>query len=456
MRVEDIRGKRFTVIGGARSGLAAALLLKAHRADVFLSELAPLEKLSEVRTELETREIQFEFGGHTSRVFDADALVLSPGVPSDAPIVREAEAKGRDLVSELEVASWFSRGPVVAITGTNGKTTATTLTGHLFSDAGIPSAVAGNIGTAFSEVVDEMPPGATAILEVSSFQLDHIRTFRPNVAVLLNITPDHLDRYEHSFEKYIASKCRIFENQSSGCVLVYNDDDPVTRTHVAARAALGLRLLPFSRQRRVTEGAYIEDGFVVTTLAGRTTEIIPAENVAIPGHHNLSNAMAATLVGQVMGISGTSIRATLEAFRGVEHRLESVRRVNGVHFVNDSKATNVEAVWYALQSFVSPIVLLLGGRDKGNDYSRLHDLVRDRCRAIIAIGESAEKVRGSFEHLVPVHMAITMGDAVNKCARYAHPGDTVLLSPACASFDWFEDYEHRGRVFKSLVSKLTM
>jgi len=452
--VEDIRGKRFTVIGGARSGLAVALLLKTHRADVFLSEVSPLEKMSEVRSELDVGGILYEFGGHTSRVFDAEALVLSPGVPSDAPVVREARAKGRELVSELEVASWFCEGPVVAITGTNGKTTVTTLTGRLFSDAGAPSAVAGNIGTAFSEVVDGMPPEATAIVEVSSFQLDHIRTFRPKVAVLLNITPDHLDRYEHSFEKYIASKCRIFENQSSGCVLVYNDDDPVTRTHVSSRATEGLRLLPFSRQRKVPEGAYIEDGCVMTTLGGRTTKVLPAENVAIPGYHNLSNAMAATLVGQVMGISGASIRTTLEAFRGVEHRLESVRTVNGVHYVNDSKATNVESVWYALQSFVSPIVLLLGGRDKGNDYSRLQDLVGDRCRAVIAIGESAEKVRESFEHLVPVHMATTMGDAVNKAARYAHPGDTVLLSPACASFDWFEDYEHRGRIFKSLVSKL--
>jgi UDP-N-acetylmuramoylalanine--D-glutamate ligase len=454
--VEDIRGKRFAVIGGARSGLAVAILLKAQGAEAFLSELAPAEKMAEVRSQLEAHGIPYEFGGHTSRVYNADGLVLSPGVPSDAAVVQEALRRDCWLVSELEVASWLCKGPVVAITGTNGKTTATTLTGRLFADAGVASVVAGNIGTAFSEVVDTMPQGGTAIVEVSSFQLDHIWGFRPKVAVLLNITPDHLDRYEHSFEKYVASKCRIFENQSSGDILIYNDDDETTRTNVQARAGAGVQLLPFSRDRKVAEGAYIEDGLMVTSLAGRTTEVLPAENVSIPGHHNLSNAMAATLVGQVMGISGTSIRATLESFRGVEHRLESVRRVGGVHYVNDSKATNVESVWYALQSFSSPIVLLLGGRDKGNDYSRLQSLVRDRCRAIVAIGESSEKVRGSFEHLVPVQMARTMEDAVNTSARYAHPGDTVLLSPACASFDWFDDYEHRGRVFKSLVLKLVV
>ena len=204
----------------------------------------------------------------------------------------------------------------------------------------------------------------------------------------------------------------------------------------------------------MSEGAYIKNGWLVTVLGGRTTEILPVENVALPGEHNLSNAMAATLAGQVMGISGSSVRVTLETFKGVEHRLESVRTFNGVHFVNDSKATNVDSVWFALRSFATPIVLLLGGRDKGNDYSRLQALVGERCRMIIAIGESAGKVRQSFEHIVPVHAATSMEDAVNEAARYAHPGDTVLLSPACASFDWFDNYEHRGRVFKSLVMKL--
>jgi UDP-N-acetylmuramoylalanine--D-glutamate ligase len=431
-----------------------AILLREQRAEVFLSELAPSEKMPGAREKLEAHEIPCEFGKHTSRVFDADVIVLSPGVPSDAAVVREALARSRVVVSELEVASWFLKGPLVAITGTNGKTTVTTLIGRLFADAGVDAAVAGNIGTAFSEVVGDMPSGGTAVVEVSSFQLDHIQEFRPTVAVLLNITPDHLDRYDNSFEKYAASKCRIFDNQGSGDVLIYNDDDEVTRTRVLEQAGAGIRLLPFGRERRLTEGAYIEDGRVVTSMKGRTTEILPAENVAIPGYHNLLNAMAATLVGQVSGISETSIRSTLETFQGVEHRLESVRRVNGVRYVNDSKATNVASVWYALQSYSTPIILLLGGRDKGNDYTRLEGLVRDRCRAIVAIGESSEKVRESFDRIVPVHMAQTMEDAVKTSARYAHPGDTVLLSPACASFDWFDDYEHRGRVFKSLVMKL--
>ena len=454
MRVEEIRGKRFSVIGGARSGLAVARLLKAHHGQVFLSEQAPLENMTRARMELELLEIPFEFGAHTLRVLDADAVVLSPGVPSDAPIVQQARARGRELLSELEVASWFCTGPIIAITGTNGKTTTATLTGRLFSDARIPSAVAGNIGQAFSEIVDDLQEEAVAVVEVSSFQLDHIRVFRPKVAVVLNITPDHLDRYENSFEKYVAAKNRIFENQCTGDVLIYNDDDEVTRAQVLKDAPGGVRLLAFSQRQKVDEGAYLDNQRLVTVLDGKRTNVIEAKAVSIPGAHNLSNAMAATLAAQVLGISPASVRATLKNFRGVEHRLELVCEADGVMYVNDSKATNVESVWYALQSFTSPIVLLLGGRDKGNDYRRLEVLVKKHCRAIVAIGESAAKVCSSFERLVPVDMASNMEDAVQQSARLAQPGDVVLLSPACASFDWFNDYEHRGRVFKTLVSRL--
>jgi UDP-N-acetylmuramoylalanine--D-glutamate ligase len=450
----DVSGRRFSIIGGARSGLAVATLLHNRGAQVFLSEKATAEKAAQVLAELTARGMPSEFGGNTSRVLEADVVVLSPGVPSDLPLVREALARGIPVMSELEVASWFCAGPIVAITGTNGKTTTTTLTARMLSDAHVPSAVAGNIGTALSQVVDAMPAGAVAVVEVSSFQLDHISTFRPRVAALLNITPDHLDRYDHDIKKYIASKARIFENQGAGDVLIYNLDDEVTRTLVEVRARTDVRKMGFTLRHRPMEGAYLEQGGLVVALDGVRTEVIAADAISIRGAHNIANAMAATLTARVMGVPVPSIRATLRNFKGVEHRLEFVRELGQVTYINDSKGTNVDSVWYALQSFRSPIVLLLGGRDKGNDYTRLYDLVKRNVRAIVAIGESAEKVRSSFAQWVPVSVAGSMEDAVRQAARAARPGDVVLLSPACASFDWFENYEHRGRVFKELVFHL--
>jgi len=429
-------------------------LLKAHGAEVFLSDRAPAETMAHAKAELDTLEVPAEFGENTRRVLDADVVVLSPGVPSGAPIVREALALGMAVVSEVEVASWFCAAPIAAITGTNGKTTTTALLGRIFEDAKRPAVVAGNIGTAFSQVVAGMAGGATAILEISSFQLDHIGTFRPAVAVLLNITPDHLDRYEHSFEKYIASKCRIFENQREGDVLVYNHDDLVTRENVLRHIALGVTLLPFSTKERLPHGAFLRQGRLCTIIGERETDVIGAGEISIKGAHNLANAMAATLTAQAMGVAVASLRATLRNFKGVEHRLEFVREIDGVTYVNDSKATNVDSVWYALQSFASPIVVLLGGRDKGNDYTRLLDLVRTNVRAVVAIGESAGVVERAFASVVPVTVCTTMDDAVREGRRLAAPGDVVLLSPACASFDWFDNYEHRGRVFKELVMQL--
>ncbi len=429
-------------------------LLKAHGAEVFLSDRAPAEKMAQAKAELDALEVPAEFGENTRRVLDAEVVVLSPGVPSDAPIVREALALGKAVVSEVEVASWFCTAPIAAITGTNGKTTTTALLGRIFEDAKRPAVVAGNIGTAFSQVVGGMAGGATAILEISSFQLDHIGTFRPAVAVLLNITPDHLDRYHHSFEEYIASKCRIFENQRTGDVLVYNHDDPVTRDNVLRRIGVGVTLLPFSTKDRLPQGAFLRRGRLCTIIGERETDVIEAGKISIKGAHNLANAMAATLTAQALGVVAGSLRATLRNFKGVEHRLEFVRELDGVTYVNDSKATNVDSVWYALQSFASPIVVLVGGRDKGNDYTGLLDLVRKNVRAVIAIGESAGVVERAFASVVPVTVCRTMDDAVREGRRLAAPGDVVLLSPACASFDWFDNYEHRGRVFKQLVMQL--
>jgi len=293
-----------------------------------------------------------------------------------------------------------------------------------------------------------------AILEVSSFQLDHIATFRPRVAVLLNITPDHLDRYDHRFELYVASKQRVFENLGMGDTLIYNAGDPATRAAVEGKVSADVRQLAFSRAGRVDAGAFVQDEALTVALEGAVSAVLPVSAISLRGAHNLENAMAATLAGRAMGVSAASLRATLKNFKGVEHRLEFVRELDGVSFVNDSKATNVDAVWYALQSFSSPIIVLLGGRDKGNDYSRLMDLVKKHVRAIVAVGESAGKVRAAFAPVVPLEVAGSMEEAVRSARGMAHRGDVVLLSPACASFDWFQNYEHRGRVFKEIVMGL--
>lgn len=454
MLAEEVAGKRFSVIGGARSGVAVAKLLRKHGAEVFLSDAAPVEKMQKAAAELHQNGIQYEFGGNTAEIFRADVVVLSPGVPSDAPIVRQAIAYGKPVLSEIEVASWFCRSAIVGITGTNGKTTTTSLVGRMFEDAKLPNIVAGNIGTAFSQVVEQLPEEGTAILEISSFQLDTIERFKPNVSVLLNITPDHLDRYEHSMEKYIASKCRIFENQRAGDTIVYNYDDERVRTSVEARVDRTVRKLPFSTALPLEQGAFLENDKLTTCIEGKHSDVIARDDISIKGQHNLMNAMAATLAAQALHVPVASLRATLRNFKGVEHRLEFVRELDGVSYVNDSKATNVDSVWYALQSYPQPIVLLLGGRDKGNDYSQLHDLAKKYVKAIVAIGESAEKVAGAFAGIKPLRKASSMEEAIREARSFASQGDIVLLSPACASFDWFENYEHRGRVFKELVMKL--
>jgi UDP-N-acetylmuramoylalanine--D-glutamate ligase len=447
-------GLRYSVLGGARSGLAVARLLAARGARVFLSDSAAPEKMQSTAAALDAIGVEYEFGVNSRRVLDADTVVVSPGIPSDALLVREALAKGIGVVSELEVASWFCPVPVVAITGTNGKTTTTVLTGRMFSDARMACVVAGNIGTAFSEVVAGLNGDAVAVLEVSSFQLDHIRSFRPKVAAILNITPDHLDRYQHKFENYIAAKERVFRNQGAGDVLIYNADDDVTSTAVKKGIASPVQLLPFSIRESLEWGAFLSGGVLTVAVGGTKHDLVHADAISIRGEHNLANAMAASLAAIVMGVPPASVRATLRNFKGVEHRLEFVRELDGIVYVNDSKATNVDSVWYALRSFNRPLIVLMGGRDKGNDYTRLRESVQKNVRAIVAIGESADKVRAAFTPVVRVESAATMAEAVSAARRLALPGDIVLLSPACASFDWFENYEHRGRVFKDEVMSL--
>ena len=451
---KSVAGKRVTIVGAARSGVAAAQLLKKHGARVFVSDIASQEKLTAAIAELFSSGIEIEVGSHSEKVFDADIIVLSPGVPETSPAVQEAVRREIRLVSELEVSSWFCPSPIVAVTGTNGKTTTTALIGRLLHDAQKKHVVAGNIGTAFSSVVSELDATSVAVLEVSSFQLDQIETFHPHVSIMLNITPDHLDRYGYSIEKYFASKCRIFENQTMSDYLIYNNDDLEISEHVRRLASLHVRTTPFGIDQQFDEGAFVEDNKLMIVWNKKRTEIIETEQISIRGIHNLYNSMAASLAAQVIGVNPMSVRATLKNFKGVEHRLEFVRECNGVKFVNDSKATNIDAVWYALQSFKEPIVLLLGGRDKGNDYSKIFDLVQKNVKAIVAIGESADKVYREFRDILNVVTANSMEEAVNKARSLATVGDVVLLSPACASFDWFKDYEHRGRVFKEIVSAM--
>lgn len=455
--LQEVRGARVSVIGGARSGVAVAQLLLSKGATVFVSDNGAPESLKKFLPELESVKSNggaYEVGLHSERVFDADLIVVSPGVPTDSAVIRQAERREIRVISEVELGSWFCPAPIVAITGTNGKTTTTSLTGRLFHDAKRNHVVAGNIGNAFSGVVGDLNPDSVAVLEVSSFQLDHIEAFRPKVSVLLNITPDHLDRYGGIFARYIGSKCRIFENQTPDDILIYNFDDEETRENVRRLASLHVRTIPFAFNRQFDEGAFVDEGTLKTVIHGISSEIIDTSQISIPGIHNVYNSMAASLAAQVMNVPIPSIRATLKNFKGVEHRLEFVRELRGVTYINDSKATNVASVAYALRAFDKPIVLLLGGRDKGNDYSQVSDLVANGVRAIVAIGESADTVVREFVSVTNVVKAASMAEAVELAASLAKDGDIVLLSPACASFDWFENYEHRGKTFKQEVNAL--
>ena len=454
MTPSDVQGKKATVVGGARSGLAVARLLATAGAEVFLTEQdTATEGLKEA---LDADGIDYEFGGHTRRAIDADFFAISPGVPSNINLLQQARRNGLAIYSEIEVASWFCEAPIVAITGTNGKTTTTSLAGHIFRTAERAPIVAGNIGFPFSDYVLDTTPDDTVILEVSSFQLDHIDTFRPRVSVILNITPDHLDRYDNDFNRYAQAKFRIFENQHGDDVLIYNHDDDLIREYVAWNAEQeGLTTLGFSQKEELDAGAFIRDETIILRINDQEEVLMQAEEVALRGRHNLYNSLAAAVAARVMEVRSDVVRESLTTFEGVPHRLEEVRTVQGVQFVNDSKATNVNSVWYALESFNRPIVLIAGGRDKGNDYSAIKPLVREKVRGVVAIGESAAKVLNEIGTLADEQgMAATMEDAIQQARRMAHHGDVVLLSPACSSFDMYDNYEDRGDTFRRLVNSL--
>jgi len=449
----DLKNKRVLVVGLGKSGLSAAMFLRAQGARVTVSDSRSAVALAKEIPALLEAGIMVESGGHGLLTFRRqDLIVVSPGVPLDTPEVKQVVAFGLTVIGELELASRYLLGDIVAITGSNGKTTTTTLVGKILSDAGVLTQVGGNIGLPVIDLVAKSTPETVNVLEVSSFQLETIEEFHPRIAVILNITPDHLDRHG-SFEKYVAAKERIFERQGPGDALVLNGDDRVTQMS-AARAKS--EVFWFSGTKAVRRGAFVRDGVIVWVEkeGGVTEPIMPVSEVHLKGAHNIENVLAAVCSARLAKVSAESIRASVATFTAVEHRLELVRKLNGVEFYNDSKATNVDATMKAVSSFSKGIHLILGGKDKDSDYGTMAELLKERVKAVYTIGSAAEKIERQLHGVVKMVAAGTMQTAVTEAAKAAAAGDVVLLSPACSSFDQFENYEHRGRVFRQLVDEL--
>ncbi|HYW68683.1 MAG TPA: UDP-N-acetylmuramoyl-L-alanine--D-glutamate ligase [bacterium] len=448
---QELRSQKILVVGLARSGIAAVELLLRSGASVVAADLRSAEELGLDSLGWSDRGVELRLGSQTPDVLTGvDLVVLSPGVPLTSPIPTAASERGVRTIGELELAYSVSSGKWLAVTGTNGKTTTTALLGELVGTTGAPVAVAGNIGLALSGEVERVPADGYVVAEVSSFQLDTIERFSPHVGVLLNITEDHLDRYE-SFEHYGRSKARVFENQDASDFAVLNFDD----ARVAAlESTVTATVIPVSAERELEGGVFVRGGTVVSQVGGSEREIVAAREIGIPGPHNLSNALMATAAAAAIGVTPEDAARVLRSFNPLEHRLEGVAEVDGVRYVNDSKATNVDAVGFALQSFDAPIVLIAGGKDKGTDYAPLGPAVAGRVKRLILIGEATEKMERALGSLVPTERAATLEDAVLAAREAASTGDVVLLSPACASFDMFDDFEDRGRQFKDLVASM--
>src|SRR5579864_7982057 len=446
----DLKDKRVLVVGLGKSGVASALFLKERGARVTVSDTKSPDQLRDEIPVLLDHGITVETGGHGERTFRGqDLIVVSPGVPVDAAPLVQARAAGEPVIGEIELAAQNLSGEIVAITGSNGKTTTTTLAGEILAAGGFPVSVGGNIGTPAISLVERATRQTIVVLEVSSFQLETIQTFRPKVAVVLNVTPDHLDRHR-TFEVYVDAKARIFENQQPSDFAVLNADDP-TCASLASRTQA--QVFWFSRHKEVAQGAWVRDGNIVFRDTKGQTEILQVSDIPLKGAHNLENVLAAVCVGTLMGCAPEKIRDAVRNFKAVEHRLEFVATVNGVDYYNDSKATNVDATIKALESFPANIHLILGGKDKGSDYTVLNDLLRQRVKRVYTIGAAAEKIESQIKGVEVLH-AETLENAIRKANAVAQAGDVVLLAPACASFDQFKNYEHRGQVFKELVRGL--
>jgi UDP-N-acetylmuramoylalanine--D-glutamate ligase len=446
----ELNGKRVLVVGLGKSGVASALFMKNHGARVTVSDTKSGDELRNEIPVLLDNGITVETGGHGDRTFQGqDLIVVSPGVPVDAPPLVQARSLGESVIGEIELAAQFLPGPIVAITGSNGKTTTTTLTGEIMTASGFPALVGGNIGTPAISLAERAKPGTVIVLEISSFQLETIQSFRPKVAVVLNVTPDHLDRHR-TFEIYAAAKTRIFENQQSEDCAVLNADDP---TCVAMSKKTRAQVYWFSRQNEVERGTWVRGGNIVFRDGSGQREIMQVSEIPLKGAHNLENVLAAVCGSVLMGCAAEKIRQAVHGFKAVEHRLEFVASIGGVDYYNDSKATNVDATIKALESFPANIHLILGGKDKGSDYTVLNDLLRQRVKRVYTIGAAAAKIESQIKGPEVVH-AETLENAIRQAHASAHSGDVVLLAPACASFDQFKSYEHRGRNFKEMVKGL--
>jgi len=456
----ELNDKRVLVVGLGKSGVASALFLKAHGARVTVSDTKSGDELRNEIPVLLDHGITVETGGHGERTFRGqDLIVVSPGVPVDTPLLAQARNLGEPVIGEIELAAHFLPGPIVAITGSNGKTTTTTLVGEILNAAGLPTLVGGNIGTPAISLAERAKQETVIVLEVSSFQLETIKTFHPKIAVVLNVTPDHLDRHK-TLEVYVNAKARIFENQHGNDFAVLNADDP---TCAAMAARTRAQVFWFSRQSEVKQGAWVREGNILFRDGAGTQkesqrEIMLVSEIPLKGAHNLENVLAAVCAGALMNCAPERIRKAVREFKAVEHRLEFVAAINGVDYYNDSKATNVDATIKALESFPGNIHLILGGKDKSSDYSVLNDLLRQRVKRVYTIGAAAGKIESQIVSAKSggpeiVH-AETLENAVRKAHAVAEPGDVVLLAPACASFDQFKSYEHRGRVFKEIVTSL--
>ena len=441
------------VVGLGRSGVASALFLKMHGARVTVSDAKSEDQLREHIPTLLDAGIAIETGGHGERTFhNQDLIVVSPGVPVDAQPIVQARALGQPVIGEIELAAQFLKGPIVAITGSNGKTTTTTLVGQVLAAGGLPTLVGGNIGTAAISLASRATPDTVIVLEVSSFQLETIRSFRPKIAVVLNVTPDHLDRHR-TFGAYVDAKARIFENQEPEDFAVLNADDP---TCVELGGRTHGQVFWFSRKTEAELGVFMRGNQIIfrRSKIGSEEGIMPVSDIPLKGAHNVENVLAAACVGVLMGCDAKKIRAAVESFKAVEHRLEYVATIRGVDYYNDSKATNVDATIKALESFPANIHLIVGGKDKGSAYTVLNDLLRQRVKRVYTIGAAAEKIESQIRGAGEVVSSGTLESAVKQASAAAQPGDIVLLAPACASFDQFENYEHRGRIFKELVHDL--
>ena len=449
--------KLFVILGGGESGVGAALLAKKQGYDVFVSDGSSLK--NEYRTELQEAGIAFEEGMHTEeKILQAVEVMKSPGIPEKAPIVKKIRAQGIPVISEVELAYRYKgNSRIIAITGSNGKTTTTALTWHICREAGLDAALVGNIGDSFAKQV-ALDPRPLYVVEVSSFQLDDIVTFRPDVAILTNITEDHLDRYDYQFDNYIRSKFRITMNQQADDYFIYCADDETTMSYINRPDKIGFNIhanqLPISMKKELPNGAFIKDGDMYVRT-GQDFTSMSVFDFALKGKHNHYNTMAACVAATTLDIRKEKIRDAVQNFQALEHRMEHVATVRGVEFINDSKATNVNSTWYALESMTKPTVLVLGGVDKGNDYSLLADLVKEKVRAIICLGKDNQKIHEAFDGIVS-NVVDTAGaiEAVQAAFHYASKGDVVLLSPACASFDLFKNYEDRGNQFKKAVREL--